>query len=63
MAYLPLEHLQRSEDHWAIVDLVRIGRYSRTVQVPNCVKFALRARTEAGKSGTVRGTRVTEKLV
>src|SRR6516164_6411927 len=40
-AELDLAHLQRREDHWAIVDLVGKGRHIRTVPVPDWVKSAI----------------------
>jgi len=42
-AELELAHLQRREDHWAIVDLVGKGRHIRTVPVPDWVKSAIDA--------------------
>jgi integrase len=38
LADLTFDHLQRREDHWAIVDLVGKGGPVRTVPVPTCVK-------------------------
>ncbi len=38
LAELLLDHLQRREDHWAIVDLVGKGGHIRTVPVPDWVK-------------------------
>src|SRR5215469_15236312 len=35
---LTLDHLQRREEHWAIVDLVGRGGHVRTVPVPRWVK-------------------------
>jgi len=35
---LTLDHLERREDHWAIVDLVGKGGHIRTVPVPDWVK-------------------------
>src|SRR5215471_11908837 len=35
---LTLDHLQRREDHWAIVDLVGKGGHIRTVPMPDWVK-------------------------
>jgi site-specific recombinase XerD len=40
-AELDLAHLQRREDHWAIVDLVGKGRHIRTVPVPDWVNSAI----------------------
>ena len=41
LARLTIEHLQRREDHWAIVNLMGKGGHIRTVPVPNWVKSAL----------------------
>jgi integrase len=38
---LTLDHLQRREDHWAIVDLVGKGGHVRTVPLPNWVKLTI----------------------
>src|SRR5277367_2546669 len=38
---LTLDHLQRREEHWAIVDLVGKGGHIRTIPVPNWVKQAI----------------------
>lgn len=43
-AELDLAHLQRREDHWAIVDLAGKGRHIRTVPVPDWVKTAIDSR-------------------
>src|SRR6202162_854161 len=40
-AELHIAHLQRREDHWAIVDLIGKGRHIRTVPVPDWVKDAV----------------------
>lgn len=40
-AELDVAHLQRREDHWAIIDLVGKGRHIRTVPVPDWVKSAI----------------------
>jgi site-specific recombinase XerD len=40
-AGLEISHLQRRDDHWAIVDLVGKGRHIRTVPVPDWVKATL----------------------
>jgi integrase len=75
LAHLTVEHLQRREDHWAIVDLIGKGGHIRTVPVPNWVKSALDLWMEAAsissgrvfrrvnKSGYVWRTGVTEKVV
>ncbi len=41
LADLLLDHLQRREDHWAIVDLVGKGGHIRTGPVPDWVKRAI----------------------
>jgi site-specific recombinase XerD len=38
---LTLDHLQRREEHWAIVDLIGKGGHVRTVPVPNWVRTEL----------------------
>ena len=38
LADLDLVHMQRREEHWAIVDLIGKGGHIRTVQVPDSVK-------------------------
>jgi len=40
-AELDVAHLQRREDHWAIVDMVGKARHVRTVPVPDWVKTAI----------------------
>jgi integrase len=51
-AELEFAHIQRREDHWAIVDLVGKGRHIRTVPVPDWVKTAIDSWCEAaGVSG------------
>jgi len=40
-AELDIAHLQRRDDHWAIVDLVGKARHVRTVPVPDWVKSAI----------------------
>lgn len=69
------DHLQRREDHWAIVDLIGKGGHVRTVPVPEWVKRFLdewlaTAGITKGKlfrcvcrSGTVWGDGITEKVV
>jgi hypothetical protein len=68
-------HLQRREDHWAIVDLVGKGRHIRTVPVPNWVKSAIDSwLASAGvsegrvfkcvcRAGRTWGNGVTERVV
>ena len=75
VVHLTVEHLQRREDHWAIMDLVGKGGHVRTVPVPDWVKARvddwMRASgTESGrvfrsinKRGTVWGNGLTEKVV
>ena len=72
---LTFAHLQRREEHWAIVDLVGKGGHIRTVPVPDWVKQAIdewlaAARVTEGKifrrvcrTGMVWGTEMTEKVV
>jgi len=72
---LTVDHLQRREDHWAIVDLVGKGGHIRTVPMPDWVKQAIDdwltvAQTAQGKifrcvcrTGVVWGTKITEKVV
>ncbi len=72
---LTLDHLQRREEHWAIVDLVGKGGHIRTIPVPEWVKQAvddwLRAsRVTEGRvfrrvcrTGMVWGTDMSEKVV
>ena len=72
---LTLDHLQRREEHWAIIDLIGKGRHIRTVPVPDWVKRTIDDwLTEAGvtngrlfrrvcRAGTVWGEGITEKVV
>jgi site-specific recombinase XerD len=72
---LNFEHLQRREDHWAIVDLVGKAGHIRTVPMPDWVKGTIdywltAAAIRQGKlfrcvcrNGTVWGTEITEKVV
>jgi integrase len=72
---LTFDHIQRREDHWAIVDLVGKAAHVRTVPLPDWVKETLdhwlnAADIRQGKlfrcvcrKGTVWGTEVTEKVV
>jgi site-specific recombinase XerC len=41
LADLEFAHLQRRDEHWAIVDLVGKGGHIRTVPVPDWVKVAI----------------------
>jgi site-specific recombinase XerD len=72
---LTLDHLQRREDHWAIVDLIGKAGHIRTVPIPDWVKqtiddWLIAAGILHGKmfrcvcrKGTVWGTHMTEKVV
>ena len=72
---LTVDHIQRREDHWAIVDLVGKGGHIRTVPMPDWVKQALdnwldTAQIGHGRifrcvcrTGVVWGTKITEKVV
>lgn len=72
---LAFDHIQRREDHWAIVDLIGKGGHIRTVPMPDWVKQAIddwltTARLGNGRifrcvcrKGTIWGTRITEKVV
>jgi site-specific recombinase XerD len=75
LVQLTVEHLQRREDHWVIVDLVGKWGHIRTVPVPDWVKATVDLWTmEAGvtrgrifrcvnKTGSVWGHGITEKVV
>jgi site-specific recombinase XerD len=72
---LTVDHLQRREDHWAIVDLVGKGGHIRTIPVPDWVKQTIdewmaasgvtggRMFRRVCRSGMVWGTEMTEKVV
>jgi site-specific recombinase XerD len=72
---LTFDHIQRREDHWAIVDLIGKAAHVRTVPMPDWVKETLddwlaAARIKHGRlfrcvcrKGAVWGTEVTEKVV
>ena len=72
---LTLDHFQRREEHWAIIDLVGKGRHIRTVPVPDWVKRTIDDwLTEAGvtngrlfrrvcRAGKAWGEGITEKVV
>ncbi len=72
---LSFDHIQRREDHWAIVDLVGKGEHIRTVPMPAWVKQTIDdwqavAGITHGKifrcvcrRGVVWGTEITEKVV
>jgi len=75
LIHLTFDHIQRREDHWAIVDLVGKGGHIRTVPMPDCVKQTIDdwpaiAQVAHGKifrcvcrKGAVWGTEITEKVV
>jgi site-specific recombinase XerD len=75
LVQLTVEHLQRREDHWVIVDLVGKGGHIRTVPVPDWVKASVDLWTiQAGvtrgrifrcvnKIGSIWGSGITEKVV
>ena len=75
LADLTFDHLQRREDHWAIVDLIGKGGHIRTVPVPEWVKrffddWFQGANITKGRlfrcvcrSGTTWGEGMTEKVV
>lgn len=75
IAELRFDHLQRREDHWAIVDLVGKGGHIRTVPVPDWVKHLLDEWFTAAeiangrlfrcvcRAGTTWGDGMTEKVV
>jgi site-specific recombinase XerD len=75
LADLAIDHLQRREDHWAVVDLIGKGGHVRTVPVPDWVKHAVdewvnTAGVTGGKlfrcvcrAGTAWGDSMTEKVV
>ncbi len=75
LVHLTIEHLQRREDHWAIIDLVGKGGHVRTVPIPAWVKEAIdiwstTANIKAGKlfrcvnkTGSIWGQGITEKVV
>jgi site-specific recombinase XerD len=72
---LTIEHFQRREDHWAIVDLIGKGGHVRTVPVPAWVKETIDDWVEAAgiaqgrifrcvcRTGTSWGSEITEKVV
>jgi XcyI restriction endonuclease len=75
LADLEFSHLQRREEHWAIVDLVGKGGHIRTVPVPDWVKASIdlwvaAADISAGRpfrcvcrAGNYWGDGVTERVV
>jgi len=72
---LAFDHIQRREDHWAIVDLIGKAGHVRTVPMPEWVKGTIDEWMNAadiregklfrcvGRKGTVWGTEITEKVV
>lgn len=72
---LNFDHIQRREDHWAIVDLVGKGGHIRTVPMPDWVKQTIDDWLNAAqithgrvfrcvcRRGRVWGTNITEKVV
>ena len=72
---LNLDHMQRREDHWAIVDLVGKGGHIRTVPMPGWVKQTIDQWLDVAqithgrvfrcvcRRGVVWGTKITEKVV
>ena len=75
LAELKVEHLQRREERWAIVDLVRKGGHIRTVPIPAWVKETIDAWMTAGciehgrlfrcvcRAGLLWGDGISEKVV
>jgi site-specific recombinase XerD len=72
---LNLSHIQKREDHWAIVDLIGKGGHIRTVPMPDWVKCTIddwltAAEIQQGRifrcvcrRGLAWGTKITEKVV
>jgi site-specific recombinase XerD len=72
---LTLDHFERREEHWAIVDLIGKGGHVRTIPVPDWVKKTVddwlrAARVTEGRvfrrvcrTGMAWGTEMTEKVV
>ena len=75
LAELEFPHLQRREEHWAIIDLIGKGGHIRTVPVPDWVKAAIDLWVAAAGISTGRlfrcvcradkhwGDGITEKVV
>jgi site-specific recombinase XerD len=75
LSHVTVEHFQKREDHWAIVDLIGKGGHIRTVPVPDWVKSAVDSWTTnaeistgrvfrcVNKSGAVWGDGISEKVV
>jgi site-specific recombinase XerD len=72
---LSLKHVQRREDHWAIVDLIGKGGHVRTIPMPDWVKhtidlWLLASSVADGRlfrcvcrTGSIWGDEMTEKVV
>ena len=72
---LTFSHLQRREQHWAVVDLIGKGGHIRTVPMPDWVKQKLdvwltgagitsgRLFRRVNRAGRVWGASMTEKVV
>jgi site-specific recombinase XerD len=72
---LTIQHFERREDHWAIVDLIGKGGHVRTVPVPAWVKKTIDDWLEAARiaqgrlfrcvcrTGGIWGDEITEKVV
>ena len=72
---LNFDHIQRRDEHWAIVDLVGKGGHIRTVPMPDWVKGAIDLWTTAARifdgrifccvcrNGCAWGSKITEKVV
>src|SRR5271168_3952915 len=72
---LAFDHIQRREDHWAIVDLIGKAGHVRTVPMPEWVKGTIDVWMNAAgiregklfrcvsRKGTVWGAEITEKVV
>lgn len=72
---LTVDHFQRREDHWAIVDLIGKAGHVRTIPVPSWVKrivddWLAASSVVSGRllrcvcrTGTIWGTQMTEKVV
>jgi integrase len=54
LVHLTVEHLQRREDHWAIVDLIGKDGHIRIVPVPGWIKSSIDAWTSVAQIATGR---------
>jgi site-specific recombinase XerD len=75
LAELTMHHLERRENHWAIIDMIGKGGHIRTVPVPDWVKQAVDEWMAAAgiidgrlfrcvaRTGKVWGSGITEKAV